>query len=159
LLGRGHTSPCLPTRKRVQPRNRIRENRSGSVRGALGNQPSYRERSSYVRTYCSDFELYSPYWRLYATAISPSNCKPDNSNTVSFKREIAMEAYLIENSDILLLDNDEFSTVDIIDAEIFHSRWTAKQDHRWQDRSFSDIWWSNSGYNRNKNGRIERRSS
>lgn len=35
-----------------------------------------------------------------------------------FLREIAMEAYLIENPDILALDDDELSTVQIVEAEL-----------------------------------------
>ncbi len=35
-----------------------------------------------------------------------------------FKRELSMEAYLIENSDILILDDDIFSEVEIIDDEL-----------------------------------------
>ena len=35
-----------------------------------------------------------------------------------FFREISMEAYLIENPDILALDNDELSSLSILDAEV-----------------------------------------
>lgn len=35
-----------------------------------------------------------------------------------FRRELAMEAYLIENEDILTLDNDNFTEVAILDEEI-----------------------------------------
>ena len=35
-----------------------------------------------------------------------------------FFREISMEAYLIENADILILDNDELSELNIIDVEL-----------------------------------------
>jgi hypothetical protein len=35
-----------------------------------------------------------------------------------FTREISMEAYLVENPDVLILDNDELSTVTILAAEI-----------------------------------------
>lgn len=38
-----------PSRKRVQPRNRMRENRtSGTVSGALGDRGSYGERRHYL---------------------------------------------------------------------------------------------------------------
>ena len=35
-----------------------------------------------------------------------------------FKRELSMEAYLIENEKVLALDNDELSTVSVLDEEI-----------------------------------------
>ena len=35
-----------------------------------------------------------------------------------FKRELSMEAYLIENEKVLALDNDELSTVSVLDGEI-----------------------------------------
>jgi len=35
-----------------------------------------------------------------------------------FLKELAMEAYLLENEDILFLDEDNFSSVEILDAEI-----------------------------------------
>jgi len=35
-----------------------------------------------------------------------------------FPRELSMEAYLIENPDVLALDDDELATVSIIDAEV-----------------------------------------
>ena len=39
-------------------------------------------------------------------------------NAMPFLREIAMEAYLVENPDILALDNDELSTVRVVEAEL-----------------------------------------
>lgn len=39
-------------------------------------------------------------------------------NEYKFKRELAMEAYLIENEDILILDEDNFNSVEVLDAEI-----------------------------------------
>ena len=35
-----------------------------------------------------------------------------------FIKELAMEAYLMENEDILMLDNDEYNDVQVVDAEI-----------------------------------------
>ena len=35
-----------------------------------------------------------------------------------FSREIAMEAYLIDNPDILALDEDDLSSISIVDAEV-----------------------------------------
>jgi len=35
-----------------------------------------------------------------------------------FIKELAMEAYLMENEDILILDNDEYNDVQVLDAEI-----------------------------------------
>jgi hypothetical protein len=37
---------------------------------------------------------------------------------MDFKRELAMEAYLIENEKILRLDEDDFGEVQIIDDEL-----------------------------------------
>lgn len=37
---------------------------------------------------------------------------------MSFMREIAMEAYLIDNPDLLALDEDDLSTVEIVEAEV-----------------------------------------
>ncbi|WP_107666385.1 hypothetical protein [Cyanothece sp. BG0011] len=39
-------------------------------------------------------------------------------NPYSFIRELSMEAYLIENESVLLLDNDNFSDIEIIDVEL-----------------------------------------
>lgn len=39
-------------------------------------------------------------------------------NDMPFSREIAMEAYVMENPDILALDDDELSTVQIVEAEL-----------------------------------------
>jgi len=35
-----------------------------------------------------------------------------------FKRELSMEAYLIENEGVLSLDTDTFNNVDIVEAEL-----------------------------------------
>lgn len=45
-----------------------------------------------------------------------------------FKRELAMEAYLIENESVLALDDDTFSDIEIVDAEL-----TLKQGRRSRD--------------------------
>lgn len=37
---------------------------------------------------------------------------------MNFLRELSMEAYLIENPDVLILDNDDLSTVNILDTEV-----------------------------------------
>jgi len=49
-----------------------------------------------------------------------------------FHKELAMEAYLIENGDVLKLDDDNFSDVEILDAEIAlkHGRKTSNRDGR-----------------------------
>jgi hypothetical protein len=49
-----------------------------------------------------------------------------------FKMELSMEAYLIENSEVLLLDNDDYSEIDIIDTElaIKNGRGSKKTDGR-----------------------------
>ncbi|MDJ0845055.1 hypothetical protein [Crocosphaera sp.] len=39
-------------------------------------------------------------------------------NPYPFIRELSMEAYLIENESVLLLDNDDFSEIEIIDVEL-----------------------------------------
>ncbi|MGK7955423.1 MAG: hypothetical protein AB4063_09205 [Crocosphaera sp.] len=39
-------------------------------------------------------------------------------NPYPFIRELSMEAYLIENESVLLLDNDNFSEIEIIDIEL-----------------------------------------
>lgn len=49
-----------------------------------------------------------------------------------FLKELAMEAYLIENGDVLKLDNENFSEVEILDAEIAlkSGRKTSNRDGR-----------------------------
>ncbi len=49
-----------------------------------------------------------------------------------FLKELAMEAYLIENESILQLDDSEFSAVEILDAEIAlkEGRKSANRDGR-----------------------------
>ena len=37
---------------------------------------------------------------------------------MQFKRELSMESYLIENPEVLVLDNDELSSINILDAEL-----------------------------------------
>ena len=52
-------------RKRVQPKNRMRENRtSGSVRGVPGNGHSYRERLPILPCDCGD-EQFLFCWRIH----------------------------------------------------------------------------------------------
>lgn len=41
-----------------------------------------------------------------------------NLNPLPFQRELSMQAYLIENSDVLILDNDNLSEVEIIEDEL-----------------------------------------
>ena len=50
----------------------------------------------------------------------------------NFLRELSMEAYLIENRNVLILDNDNFSDIEIIDVELSlkSGRKTKKTDGR-----------------------------
>lgn len=45
-----------------------------------------------------------------------------------FKKELAMEAYLIENEEILSLDNDNFNEVVVLDEEIYNN-WGHKRHY------------------------------
>lgn len=47
-----------------------------------------------------------------------------------FQKELAMEAYLLENEDILILDNNNFSDVEVLDAEIALKRGRRDRDGR-----------------------------
>ena len=47
-----------------------------------------------------------------------------------FKKELAMEAYLIENEEILALDNDNFTEVAVLDEEIALKKGRRDRDGR-----------------------------
>ena len=47
-----------------------------------------------------------------------------------FKKELALEAYLIENEEILALDNDNFSEVAVLDEEIALKKGRRDRDGR-----------------------------
>lgn len=53
-----------------------------------------------------------------------------NVNEYKFKKELAMEAYLLENEDILTLDDENFSNVEVIDAEIALKKGRRDRDGR-----------------------------
>ena len=46
-----------------------------------------------------------------------------------FKRELSMEAYLIDNEGVLALDDDVFTNVEIVDAELSLKQGQKKQGH------------------------------
>ena len=47
-----------------------------------------------------------------------------------FKKELAMEAYLIENEEILALDNDNFTEIAVLDEEIALKKGRRDRDGR-----------------------------
>ena len=71
-------------------------------------------------------------WESYMKLLKHLSANDIKLTELPFRMELSMEAYLIENPSVLILDNDNFSEIEIVQAElpIKNGRGSKKSDGR-----------------------------